>query len=54
MVVVEMGGGGLHKPRALADECTAAAAAAAAAPPQGAALLTDGAWLRVVIESNDN
>lgn len=23
-------------------------------PPQGAALITDGAWLGVVIESNDN
>lgn len=25
-----------------------------AAPPQGAALITDRAWLGVVIESNDN
>lgn len=25
-----------------------------AAPPQGAALVTEGAWLGVVIESNDN
>lgn len=25
-----------------------------AAPPQGAALITDEAWLGVVIESNDN
>lgn len=39
-----------HKHRALANECTAAVAP----PPQGAALLTDRAWLRVVIESNDN
>lgn len=39
-----------HKHRALANECTAAVAS----PPQGAALLTDRAWLRVVIESNDN
>lgn len=33
-----------------ANEC----AAAGGAPPQGAALITNRAWLGVVIESNDN
>lgn len=40
----------LPKHRALANE----GAAAVAAPPRGAALLTAKAWLRALIESNDN